>query len=90
MSNHSKLRKQKIESDRLSVANRWYWCWLPNRSWQAIMFVGLGTAAMIMFVSWARGLPFDLNIRAAAVAVVWLIFTALVYSRDRALAQIGK
>lgn len=90
MSDHPTPRKQLIESDRSAVANRWYWCWLPNRSWQAIMFVGLGSAALMMFVSWGRGLPFDLNIRAAVVAVVWLIFTALVYARDRALAQIGK
>lgn len=90
MSNPCKQRKDQIESKRLAVANRWYWVWLPNRSWQAIMFVGLGTAAMILFVSWMRGLPFDLNIRAAVVAVLWLFFTALVYARDRALAQLSR
>lgn len=87
MSNQRKKRKVQMASERLAVANRWYWRWLPNRSWQAIMFVGLGTAAMIFFVSCARGLPSDLNMRAAVVASVWLLFTALVYARDRALAQ---
>lgn len=90
MSNPRKQRKDQIESARLAVANRWYWRWLPNRSWQAIMFVGIGTAAMILIVSWARGLPFDLNIRAAVVAVLWLFFTALVYARERALAHLSR
>lgn len=90
MSNKRKQRKGQIEAERLAIANRWYWRWLPNRSWQAIMFVGLGTAAMILFVSWGQGLPSDLNIRAAVVAVLWLLFTALVYVRDRALAQLSR
>jgi hypothetical protein len=91
MSNPRKQRKEQIdESERLAVANRWYWRWLPNRSWQAIMFVGLGSAAMILFVSWARGLPSDLNMRAAVVAALWLAFTALVWARDRALAQLSR
>lgn len=90
MSNPRKQRKEQIEAQRLAVANRWYWRWLPNRSWQAIMFVGLGSAAMILFVSWARGLPSDLNMRAAVVAVLWLAFTVLVYARDRALAQLPR
>lgn len=61
-----------------------------HRSWQAIMFVGLGSAAMMLFVSWARGLPSDLNMRAAVVAVLWLAFTVLVYARDRALARLPR
>ncbi|MEB0222242.1 hypothetical protein [Pseudomonas sp. AB12(2023)] len=67
MSNKRKRRKEQMESERLAVANRWYWRWLPNRIWKAIMFVGLGSAAVIWAVGWARGLPFDLNIRAAVV-----------------------
>lgn len=90
MSNPRKQRKEQIETERLAVANRWYWRWLPNRSWQAIMFVGLGSAAMIMFVSWVRGLPSDLNMRAAVVAVLWLAFAVLVYARDRALARLPR
>lgn len=85
-----KQRKDQIEAKRLEIASRWYWRWLPNRSWQAIMFVGLGTAAMILFVSLARGLPSDLNVRAVVVAVLWLLLTALVYARDRALAQLTR
>ncbi|EGH26413.1 hypothetical protein PSYMO_35198, partial [Pseudomonas amygdali pv. mori str. 301020] len=50
----------------------------------------LGTAAMILFVSWARGLSSDLNIRAAVVAVLWLLNTALVYVRGRALIQFSR
>lgn len=90
MSNKRKQRKQQIESERLAIAERWYWRWLPARSWKAILFVGLGTAAMILLVSWAQGLPADLNIRAAGVAVLWLFFAALVYARDRAMAQVPK
>ncbi|CZT30774.1 hypothetical protein [Pseudomonas cerasi] len=83
-------KRKQMESQRLAIANRWYWRWLPNRNWQAIMFVGFGTAAMILLVSWVRGLPSDLNIRAAVVAILWLLFTALVYARDRALAQLSR
>lgn len=90
MSNARKQRRDQIESTRLAIANRWYWRWLPNRSWRAIMFAGLGTSAMILFISWARGLPTDLNIRAAVVAVLWLLFASLIYARDRALAQLSK
>ncbi|KWT14908.1 hypothetical protein AL047_08875 [Pseudomonas syringae pv. broussonetiae] len=45
---------------------------------------------MILFVSWARGLSSDLNIRAAVVAVLWLLNTALVYARGRALIQFSR
>ncbi|WP_322463541.1 hypothetical protein [Pseudomonas sp. RP23018S] len=90
MSNPRKQRKEQIETERLAVANRWYWRWLPSRSWQAIMFVGLGSASMMLFVSWVRGLPSDLNMRAAVVAVLWLAFAVLVYARDRALARLSR
>jgi hypothetical protein len=90
MSHPRKQRKELIKSKRLALGNRWYWRWLPNRSWQAIMFVGLGSAAMILFVSWARGLPFELNMRAAVAAVLWLALTVLVYARDKALAKLSR
>ena len=90
MSDRRKRGKQQIDSERLAIANRWYWRWLPNRSWQAIMFVGLGTAAMILFVSLAQGLPTYLNLRAGVVAAVWSLFTAMVYARDKALGQLSK
>ncbi len=53
------------------------------------MFEGSGMAAIILFVSWARGLTSNLNIRAAAVAVLRLLLTSLFYARDRALAQLS-
>ena len=90
MSDQRRKRKQQIDAERLAIANRWYWRWLPSRSWQAIMFVGLGTAVMILFVSWARGLPSDLNLRAGVIAALGLLLTALVYARDRALGRLSR
>jgi hypothetical protein len=90
MSNRRKQQKSsKTELVRKEMANKWYWRWLPNRSWQSILFIGLGSAALILMVSWFAGLPPELNIRAALTAAIWMFFTALVYAKNRALAHLS-
>jgi hypothetical protein len=89
MENKKLNQRSEIECRRAKVANRWYWRWLPDRSWQSFIFVGLGTAVLILIVSWSAGFKSDMNLRAALVAAIWLSFAALAYVKKRKLGQLS-
>jgi hypothetical protein len=82
------LLNEQISAPSSQMAAARYWRWLPDWSWQRVLFVGGTMVALLIMLSMSQDKPTpDLSFRVMLLAVGTLAVSALAFAKESALGK---